>query len=263
MNSKSSQNNLDDKKIFNKLPSIDIIAILDESGSMEKMGNEPWQAINIFVHEQLKNCKNDNTTFSLTTFNNTLNERIVNVRLNCFTPLTKNDYSPSGTTSLNDAICFTIDRTLNSNKTNNKVLIIITDGMENGSQYFSTSDSRNRINLVKSKYDWKVIYMGSNVDHFSEGIKLNIQKNRCFSYNQNTQGDFINLCRTTSEYVNNYRRSKSEGTNINSKNNWYPPTPLKSTYSTPIFKQQNHLSSYTTSTPLIYPSFKRNLTINN
>jgi len=219
---------------------VDLIAILDKSGSMEVMGNEPFQAINAFVKEQLNNC-DDGSTFSLAMFSNTAKTLIMDVPIKDFTPLTEKDYNPGGCTALNDAVCETIDKVLASKKPKHKVLLIMTDGEENSSRKFSTKDTRKKIELVESKYDWKVIYMGANVDAFHECSKMNINHNRCSSYDQLVPGALLQLCRSTSEAVHDFRRARTDGLDVDLM---VPrPSPLNHTVTEPISRKDKQIAA--------------------
>ena len=192
----------------------DIIVLLDTSGSMETMNNEPIQAINLFI-EQQKNKLDDNATFTLVQFNTDIINIIDEQLLSSVTPLSQESYIPYGLTCLNDAICTTINSKLLCVNNNNKVLVIITDGAENGSFKFSKNDVKNSIKLVEDKHNWKVVFMGSNIDSFVEGIDININKNRCSQFYQEKEGDLSNLCRQASEDIYNYRRMRSNGSEDN------------------------------------------------
>lgn len=187
----------------------DVIAILDESASMAKMDKEPIDSINFFFKEQKK--QNDNANATLVTFNTHTKILFENKNLSDLNEINYSDYHPQGGTALNDAICSTINKKLNSSNPDNVVLLIITDGEENSSQNYSNEDTRNMISLVEDKHSWKVIFMGANIDAFSEGNKMNINTDRCAQYDQMVAGDLLSLCRTVSQQVSDYRRSRSEG----------------------------------------------------
>jgi len=189
---------------------VDVIIVLDESGSMSSMGDEPWQAINTFIEGQQANCE-DGATFSFVTFSNQTRNRIIDEPLKDTKLLSGRDYHPNGMTALNDAVCSTINRVLASNKPNNKVMVIMTDGYENASSKYNSFDTKNRISLVENKHDWKVVFMGANIDAFAEGERMNINQSRCAQYNQLNPGSLLRLCRATTENVSNYRNKRSAG----------------------------------------------------
>ena len=186
----------------------DVIVILDESGSMCEMGNEPIQAANVFIDEQKINSENDDATFTLVTFNNKVKTVIDRQMLSDVEPLKENEYGPCGGTALNDAVCSTIQTEKGGNP---KVVVIITDGMENSSQHFKTVELRDMIADAEKNHDWKFVFLGANINAFNEGTNISINLNRCAQFDQNIPGDLITLSRQTSTNVNNFRRSRTEG----------------------------------------------------
>ena len=59
-----------------------IITIIDESGSMIDLGNEPVQAINSFIDKQKNITENDSSTFTLWKFNTETKLEIDKISLN-------------------------------------------------------------------------------------------------------------------------------------------------------------------------------------
>ena len=85
----------------------DILFLLDESGSMSSMGNEPVDAVNKFIDDQKVAMGDDGATFSLWKFNSTVIKLIDDVPLKDVEEFC--DFKPKGLTSLYDAIGNAID----------------------------------------------------------------------------------------------------------------------------------------------------------
>ena len=187
----------------------DIITILDESGSMDSMGNEPVQAVNAFIEEQKVTGGSDNATFTLVTFSDKSRVVIDHTPLHQFIQLEEDDYKPDGGTALNDAVCSTIENEKKDGRP--KVVVIITDGYENYSQTYSTTDTRERIEYAEENLGWKFIFLGANIDVFTSGKRISIGKERCVEFDQNCPGDLLLLSRQTSINVNEYRKCRTEG----------------------------------------------------
>ena len=190
----------------------DIIVILDESGSMQVMGSEPVHSVNsIFTEQKNKQKFDDGATATLVTFSDKSIRVIDSQKFSELKELTMKDYNPEGKTTLNDTICSTIKTKLDSSKPDNVVLMIITDGEENASLIYSRDDVKRMIKLVEDDYDWKVIFIGANIDVFNSGNKMNIRSDRCAEFDQMVSGSLLTLCRSTSACVENYRRCRSDG----------------------------------------------------
>ena len=189
----------------------DLIIILDESGSMEKSGKEPIQSVNIYVNDFKKEAVSEKTTFTFVTFNINTNIQIKDQVIKNMEEIKENSYQPNGGTAIYDAICYTIKEVLGGVKPNNKIMVIITDGEENSSLKYNKEDVKKIINLVESKHEWKIVFLGANIDSFEEGTSININENRTGQFNQNLSGDLLKLCRATSFAATQFTRSISQG----------------------------------------------------
>ena len=188
----------------------DIIVIIDESSSMDVMGNEPKDAANTFINEQ-KNCSGD-TKISLYTFNDkvkcVIDEKPIK-DVGLFT-----EYSPCGMTALNDAIGTAINKKLSSGRSKNVICLIITDGLENAS--VECHNISLMISKAERQHQWKFIYIGANHDVFAVGKGLGINGAMCAAYNQTATGagGLTSLTRAVSSQVSQYRSGESPQINI-------------------------------------------------
>ena len=189
----------------------DVIIILDKSGSMQNMGNEPVQSVNAFLEEQKKDSVDDGAVFTFTTFNTKSEVIVDHIPIVSAKAITEDSYKPGGGTALNDAVCFTIEAELKSDKPTNKVVLIITDGQENASQHYTTEDTRKMIADCQENHDWKFIFIGANIDAFATGHNISVDRAQCSQFAQNMSGDLLQMCRQTSCNVNDFRRARTDG----------------------------------------------------
>ena len=180
----------------------DIIVIMDKSGSMHSMGDEPLQALNGFIQEQRKAIKDD-ATFSLWTFNDKVQLVIDDQPLQLVKEI--NEYEPEGMTAMNDAIGKAIITKYRKFKSNNVVCLIITDGKENCSREYTSSSIRCLIKEAEEKKNWKFIFLGANQDVFKEGTKIGFNTKRCAEYMPTCPGALAQLSRDVSGTVTRYR----------------------------------------------------------
>jgi hypothetical protein len=127
--------------------------------------------------------------------------------------LDEDTYNPREGTALNDAICTTIENELSGVKPHNKVFLIVTDGAENSSQQYSFNNRVNMIKKVRDEYDWKVIFIGANLDVTNEASSMGIDLTMCAEFDQSSPGDLLTLARQTSSTIADYRRSRTQGDN--------------------------------------------------
>ena len=99
--------------------------------------------------------------------------------------LTSKEYFVRGSTALYDAIGKTINK-LDSEKNDEKVLFIITtDGEENSSVEYNRKDINK---LIKKHNNWEFIFLGANIDAYSEGAAIGIKKNRISNFKKTKNG---------------------------------------------------------------------------
>lgn len=97
--------------------------------------------------------------------------------------LTSDEYRVGGSTALLDAIGRTItsmDRIID-----NKVLfVIMTDGFENSSREYSKAQISNMI----ANHKWEFIFIGADIDSYSEAGNIGIKKSRIANYEKSARG---------------------------------------------------------------------------
>lgn len=180
----------------------DIVCVLDMSGSMDTMGQEPVQAMNAFIEDQKK--VDDKARLSLYVFNTKVKHVLNEVPLCNVEKYT--EYEPDGMTALYDAIDQAIDNKLKTQNNKNVNLVITTDGQDNMSQC-SRKKVMEKIQMVEKDYNWKVFYQGANQDSFAEGASIGIVKSQCANFSQQTPGDYLRLMKATSAHVASNRSS--------------------------------------------------------
>lgn len=160
-----------------------IIFIMDESGSMSNMGDEPWQGLNNFVKKQKES--NSNFNFTLIFFNSEVRFIYKNLESEEIPILSKKDYNPNDTTALYDAIGKGIEYQKTQNM-ENVIFVILTDGHENCSREYNKKTIQKMISDLEKNNKWKFVYLGANQDSFEVGQGIGIH-NSC-NYDYTPQG---------------------------------------------------------------------------
>lgn len=179
----------------------DIIIILDESGSMETMGNEPKQAINSFIKEQ-KEALDDDATLSLWKFNSGVTKVIDDEKLSDVSEFI--DFRPHGLTALLDAIGEAITTKRNKEKNHDVICVILTDGIENSSKKYTSNDIRRMTQEMEQEFNWKFLYLGANQDSFNIGCGYGMNVSRCANFTCEP-GNLDKIARSASNAISNYR----------------------------------------------------------
>lgn len=208
-----------------------IIFIMDESGSMTSMGNEPWQGLNSFVKKQKDN--NVDFNFTLIFFNSEVKFIYKNLEGSKIPELTSSDYNPYDTTALYDAIGKGIEFQKKESM-NNVIFVILTDGMENCSQEYNKNNIQKMIKDLETNNNWKFVYLGANQDSFQVGNSIGITNSCNYDY---TPKGFREVMDSVSYSIS--RNITGETKDIDLNHDITPSTSIKTkndskTFRTPI-----------------------------
>ncbi len=175
----------------------ELVFILDKSGSMMGLEKDTIGGFNSLLKKQKSEEGVARVTTVLFDHHYTmLHDRLPIKDVN---PLTKEEYTPAGTTALLDAVGRTIDSLLENLIGTPKeaypsvMFVIITDGEENASKDYSLDRVRKRIEFCKESEGWEFIYLGANVDAFAAAATIGIGKARTASYHADSVGVSVNF----------------------------------------------------------------------
>ncbi|CAL6049497.1 von_Willebrand factor type A domain-containing protein [Hexamita inflata] len=160
---------------------IEVIAILDKSGSMQSIASDTIGGFNSYLSELQKQDLTINLTLILFSTESKIVWKSKNVK-QC-DQLTNEIYRPSGSTALIDALGMAIDNAKQSfkkNKTGPKPgkvsFFISTDGQENASMKYTEQKVKKMVGECTEEYQWEFIFAGANIDAFAAGQSLGFKK---------------------------------------------------------------------------------------
>ena len=159
---------------------MDIVFLLDRSGSMGGMEEDTIGGYNSYLNEQKKNNVNV-TTILFDDKYEVLHQREDIKNIN---NLTRKEYYVRGCTALLDAIGKTINL-MDNEKASKVIFIITTDGLENASREYHKDQIKEMIN---NHPNWEFMYIGADIDSYSEGEAIGIKKNNISNYQKNKSG---------------------------------------------------------------------------
>ena len=163
-----------------KKQEMDIVFLLDRSGSMRGIEQDTIGGYNSYIESQ----KNNNVKVTTVLFDDkyemiTNREDIKNIK-----ELTNETYYVRGCTALLDAIGKTINY-MDCQKSKKVMFIITTDGLENASKEYNRAQIKE---LIEGHNNWEFMYIGADIDSYSEGSSIGIKKDNISSYKKDRKG---------------------------------------------------------------------------
>ncbi len=195
------------KKVKNNIT--EMVFILDRSGSMYGLEKDTIGGFNSMIEKQKEldgKCYVSTVLFDDKSV--VLHDRVNLLRV---PEMTRKDYYVGGSTALLDAVGGAIHHIGNIHKyarpedvPEKTIFVITTDGMENASIKYTSSDVKRMIEKQKEKYGWEFLFIGANIDAGLEAEKIGISRNRSVNYSPTSEGT-TNLYNVVEKTVRNYR----------------------------------------------------------
>ena len=147
------------KKIKNE--EMDIVFLLDRSGSMGGIETDTIGGYNSYIKEQKKN----NVKVTTVLFDDRYEVLHQREKINDIKELTNKEYFVRGSTALLDAIGRAINY-MDEQKSKKAIFVITTDGLENSSREYNKARIKE---MIEGHKEWEFIYIGANIDSYGEG----------------------------------------------------------------------------------------------
>ena len=175
---------------------IELVFILDRSGSMAGLESDTIGGFNAMIQKQKK--EEGEAYVSTILFDNVSEVLHDRLKLSEVPEMTDEDYTVRGCTALIDAIGGAIKHIGNIHKYARKedvpahtMFIITTDGCENASRQYSSDQVKKMIEHQKKKYGWEFLFIGANIDAVETAAHFGIERNRAVNYNADSKGTKI------------------------------------------------------------------------
>lgn len=163
-----------------KPEAMDIIFIMDRSGSMGGSEKDTIGGFNSFIQKEIK--KDLETYVTTILFDHEYEVLYKRKPIHEVTELTDKEYWVRGTTALLDAIGKTIN-TLDKEIDNKALVVIMTDGYENASSEYSKQQIKNLI----ENHKWEFIYIGADIDSYGEATNFGFKRSRIANYKKSRE----------------------------------------------------------------------------
>jgi len=165
-----------------------VVCIVDRSGSMRSMGQAVKTGFNTFIQEQ--KAVPGECLATVVRFDSEVEIIHHGVDLSDVTPATADTFRPRGRTALYDGIGETIamvQRKISNmpSKPEKVMVMVLTDGEENGSCKYSHAEIMKTIVYCEKKLKWTFVFIGANQDAIATGTRIGFSANNCMSYSSN------------------------------------------------------------------------------
>lgn len=184
--------------------------VLDESTSMLKHRATALEGFNAQVSVITEGAKQaGKTRVSLTLFNTVSRPLMVARPVEELRPLTAEEYSPSGSTALYDAIGETLESLLEQpfieSSTTAVLVAIFTDGEENMSSRYDGKTLKELVSRLEATGRWTFTLMGPHGSSLELASVLNLQAGNVAMFNPNDAGStrtaFAEMTKAAGSYM--------------------------------------------------------------
>ena len=181
----------DQRNKNNKPKDVELVFILDRSGSMGGLESDTIGGYNSMLSKQKKE-KTGKVSVTTVLFDDQYELLYNQVPIEKVSPMTEKEYYVRGSTALLDAIGKTVMQVkANQDKKEikDKVLfVIITDGMENASREYRVEQVKKLIEERKEKDNWEFLFLGANIDAIGAAKDIGIDSSRAVRFKSDKKG---------------------------------------------------------------------------
>lgn len=153
-------------------PKTYVAIILDKSGSMAQTKAAAISGFNEQVQQLKEDSKTQEIYCSLVTFNGEVFEHLWNVPADKLAEANADDYQPSGSTAMRDAIGYTVQKLLNttdhSDPNTAYLIITISDGDTNQDKHYNVSALKELSESCQTTKRWTFTYIGCDERYLRE-----------------------------------------------------------------------------------------------
>lgn len=189
-----------------------IVMVVDKSGSMNLIKEGAINGFNNFLKAQAELGEELLVTVCL--FDNTYSYVVDKKHLDEVELLNNYNYTPSGSTALNDALGSTISKVSNQilemsdkDRPSKVIFCIVSDGEENSSTEFSQKQIKSLIEYRKEHFGWEFVFIGTNQDIVKTRQAYSFDAKATFTFSASSQGVQDGYDKMSS-YVTTVRTSK-------------------------------------------------------
>jgi Mg-chelatase subunit ChlD len=157
-----------------------LVAILDESGSMQTKVQDVIGGWNAFLEKQ-QEVKEDEATLILTKFNTVVSVIQNGLPIAQVPKLDAKTYTPGGMTALYDAFAESI-RWADKVSFDRAICVVITDGLENSSRETSREQVQAIIKERTDRGTWSFVYLGEDPQRWAKEMGTSVRNTAQYNH---------------------------------------------------------------------------------
>jgi len=170
---------------------VDIVVVLDRSGSMSRIKKETIDGFNKFVDTQKETGIDAQLT--LAQFDSEYELVYEQLHISEVPKMTDETFVPRGVTALLDAIGKTIKTTRKYQKQETAeerqtIFVVITDGAENASVEYTRDQIFKKISKMQKKQQWEFVFLAANQDAIRVAGRYGISAKKAIRYAADKMG---------------------------------------------------------------------------
>ncbi len=172
---------------------MEIIFILDRSGSMGGLEKDVIGGFNAFIEKQKEQKVEGAVTLVL--FDDKTETVFDRENLRTTPRLGEDKYYVRGSTALYDAVGRTVAEAgqklaalVESERPDRVIVAVTTDGFENASREYTQKRVRGMIEHQKQKYNWEFLFLGANIDAEQVAGGIGIGRERAANFAASAEG---------------------------------------------------------------------------
>ncbi|MFM9057083.1 MAG: VWA domain-containing protein [Bacteroidota bacterium] len=180
--------------------------LVDASGSMSNLRHETLEAINsqiLSIRSLAKEVKEQEVLVSLCFFNTDTRNVYSSLHPDQAPILELSQYRTDGSTALLDALGQRIEEISKSiTPYDDVVMVVVTDGEENASQFYTSQQVARRISEKKESGHWTFSFLGADFDSWKVARQLNIDRDEVrFTRKSDLRHAMVELNECVSDFV--------------------------------------------------------------
>jgi uncharacterized protein with von Willebrand factor type A (vWA) domain len=171
----------------------EIVCVIDNSGSMDMIKSDAIGGFNAFVESQ--RAVEGEARVSIYLFNDKLTQIADSMDIKDVELLTEKTYTTGGMTAMNDALGTTLDSVGQritsmppSERPDKVVFCILTDGDENSSKEYTTTQVKDQIVHRQNNFNWEFVFLAANQDALKTGASYCFSPASTFNFDASAEG---------------------------------------------------------------------------